>query len=453
MSSSHSSRKFSVDFARGAGVVRPVNGVNLGPLSRHGTYDFSEYHRKLRIPLTRLHDCPYAVAETVDIHHIFPDFRADADDPSNYRFARTDAYIQSILDVGSQIVYRLGETIDHFRVKPFIDPPAEADKWATICVNIIRHYNDGWANGFHHGIRFWEIWNEPMNPPCWSGTWEQFLDLYETAATRIKAHDPSLQVGGAALAGDEPYWELRHDFVRQCARRGCPLDFLSWHIYTDQPAEILRRVRHVRELLDESGLAATASHLNEWNYLAENSWAVQLSGDPRIRRHSFQDMLGGAPGAAFTASVLMLLQDAPIDEANYYWAREGGWGLFDDYGAPRKNYYAMLAFAKLLELGGRVASEGSDAEYGLAICAAADDEQTSAAVLLSNQLCEQREYELRLANLPWAGETTCVISIVDEDRDLQPLPDGKLSGEAPTVTISLPPASVALVQIERAGGA
>ncbi len=447
------SRRFSVDFARTIGKVRPLHGVNLGPISQHGALDLSEHHRRLKIPLTRLHDCPYAVSETVDIHHIFPDFRADADDPSNYRFARTDAYIQSILDIGSQIVYRLGETIDHFRVKPFIKPPEDPDKWATICVNIIRHYNEGWADGFQHDIRFWEIWNEPMNPPCWSGTWEQFLTLYEVAAMKIKAHDPDLQVGGAALAGDDPYWRLRQSFIEQCARRKCPLDFFSWHIYTDQPGEVIRRAYHVRELLDAHGLSQTASHLNEWNYLAQNTWAVQLSGDPCTRRRAFEQMLGGAPGAAFTASVLMLLQDAPIDVANFYWAREGGWGLFDCYGAPRKNYYAMLAFAKLLTLSRRVAAEGEHAESGLAICAAMANDHSSAAVLLSNQRCEQSQYELVIENLPWSGQTDCVVSHVDECRDLEPVPVATRSGNPLTMPLLLPPASVCLVQLAPNGAA
>ena len=57
-------------------------------------------------------------------------------------------------------------------------PPADAAKWAAICVGIIRHYNEGWANGFHHGIRYWEIWNEPENRPAmWTGTDEDYLAL------------------------------------------------------------------------------------------------------------------------------------------------------------------------------------------------------------------------------------------------------------------------------------
>ena len=28
-------------------------------------------------------------------------------------------------------------------------------------MNVIKHYNSGWANGYHYNIKYWEIWNEP----------------------------------------------------------------------------------------------------------------------------------------------------------------------------------------------------------------------------------------------------------------------------------------------------
>ncbi len=38
----------------------------------------------------------------------------------------------------------------------------------------IRHDNESRAGGFHHAIRYWEMWNEPENRPAmWSGTGEQ----------------------------------------------------------------------------------------------------------------------------------------------------------------------------------------------------------------------------------------------------------------------------------------
>jgi hypothetical protein len=40
-------------------------------------------------------------------------------------------------------------------------PPRDHDHWADICINIIRHYNEGWANGFHLNLDYWHIWEEP----------------------------------------------------------------------------------------------------------------------------------------------------------------------------------------------------------------------------------------------------------------------------------------------------
>jgi hypothetical protein len=447
MSSTDSVKQFSIDFKQTCGEVRPLNGVNLGPLSMHGLLDFTPQHKRLQIPLTRLHDCPYAVAETVDIHHIFRHFDADPEDPAAYEFARTDAYVQSILDTGSQIVYRLGESIDHFRAKPYIVPPADPQKWARVCVNIIRHYNEGWANGFRHDIRYWEIWNEPHNPPCWSGTTEQYYQLYEIASKAIKAHAPSLKVGGPAMEGDEPYWSKRFDFIQYCVENQCPLDFFSWHIYTARPDEIVRRAHHVRELLDENGLTETESHLNEWNYLTGDSWGELLNGDPKIRGRSFET-LEGAVGAAFTASVLIFMQDLPLDAANYYWAREGWWGLFDTYGRPTKNYYAMLAFAELRGFPIRVASQGNVPAEGVGICAAISPEQNTAAVLLTNMKCPQEQFEVELNHLPWSGAVICQPYLVNDTHELAAQPPISLTAGQKKVRLSLPPATVCLLKIK-----
>ena len=41
------------------------------------------------------------------------------------------------------------------------------------------HYNQGWANGFHDNIRYWEFWNEADLSIFWTETPEQFYRLYE----------------------------------------------------------------------------------------------------------------------------------------------------------------------------------------------------------------------------------------------------------------------------------
>src|SRR5512142_948359 len=105
--------EITVDFSRTNGTFRPLHGVNLGPLCYRGTVDLSVYHRQLGIPLTRLHDVTWVNAEAVDIHCVFPDFRNDPARADSYQFAPTDDYIQAITNVGSKVVYRLGESIEH----------------------------------------------------------------------------------------------------------------------------------------------------------------------------------------------------------------------------------------------------------------------------------------------------------------------------------------------------
>ena len=77
----------------------------------------------------------------MDINTIFPLFLADPDDPRNYLFEKTDDYLAPIIKNKSDIVYRLGQSIEHFS-NYYINPPKDYEKWAKICINIIRHYNE-----------------------------------------------------------------------------------------------------------------------------------------------------------------------------------------------------------------------------------------------------------------------------------------------------------------------
>ena len=66
--------------------------------------------------------------------------------------------------------YRLGESIEHTRTKRFVHPPGDMEHWAEICLGTIRHYTEGWANGFDFQIPYWEIWNGlRIGPRCGAG--------------------------------------------------------------------------------------------------------------------------------------------------------------------------------------------------------------------------------------------------------------------------------------------
>ena len=227
----------NVDFSKNIGKIKPMHGVNSGPRTKVFTYNASDIFEEIGVPTCRLHDVeyPYGSGEFVDVHCIFKNFDADENDPASYDFGLTDHYIKACLDVGADVRYRLGESIEHAPVKRYIHPPKDFSKWARICEHIIRHYNEGWADGFEWNITYWEIWNEPdldanrEVKKTWSGTVEQFYDFYETAAKHLKTCFPKLKIGGPAIAGNAAWAD---SFLKAMSERDVPLDFFSWHKYS-----------------------------------------------------------------------------------------------------------------------------------------------------------------------------------------------------------------------------
>jgi hypothetical protein len=444
----------ALDFSRTNGVIRPLHGVNLGPLCYRGMVDLSAYHRALKLPLTRLHDVVWVNYEAVDVSTIFRDFRNDPTEAASYDFAATDDYVRAVIDAGSPVLYRLGESIEHTPRKYRVNPPANFQKWAEVCCGIIRHYNEGWAAGPHHGIRYWEIWNEPENQPAmWTGTDEQFFELYEVTAKAIKQRWPTLKVGGPSLGDTGEIKDGRFTpgdfmvrFLRHCRERKVPLDFFSWHRYAGTPYEAAPRAKAIRAVLDAHGFTATESHFNEWNYLPNEDWRPMLREGQGALREQWSTEMGGPRSAAFAAWTLISLQDAPLDMANYYTAEIQAFGMFTIHGTPRKNFHAFRAFSRLLETPCRVASAACH-PGGLAVCAGLDPARQRASILLSNFELSGNQVDLVLAGLPWECPTLFEVLILDAEHDLDTVRKGRLTKQLRMSFPEMTRPAVALIQL------
>ncbi|HOW64939.1 MAG TPA: hypothetical protein P5186_20135 [Candidatus Paceibacterota bacterium] len=444
-----------VDFSQVRGTIRPLHGVNMGPLCYRGTVDLSDYHRELGVPLTRLHDVVWVNYDAVDISTVFREFRNDPTQPDSYTFGPTDDYLASIVNVGSSMVYRLGESIEHTPRKHRVHPPKDPAKWAEICCGIIRHYNEGWAEGFRHDIRYWEIWNEPENQPAmWTGTDGQYFELYEVTARAIKARWPDLKVGGPSLGNTGEFTDgvfkassFLLSFLKHCQTRQVPLDFFSWHRYSQDPSDYGRRARALRELLDAHGFSRTESHCNEWNYLPREDWRPMLREGQGLMREQWSAELGGPRGAAFAAWVLMSIQDAPVNAANFYTGEIQAFGLFNLNGVPRKTYYAFKAFRRLLDTPRRV--ETPSCEPGqVAVCAGLNSDNTEGAVLLSNFDTAGAPTHLILRKTPWSFPTCYRLYLLDGEHDLQLVRQGILEKDGRLSLAELRSPSVLLLQLK-----
>lgn len=339
------------DMADHYGDFKPMNAVNNGPTHKRHANDQKRSNldtfTAARIPYVRNHDAAfcnnYGSEHTVDISAIFPNFDADPYDESSYDFACTDEYIQVTRLTGAETFYRLGQKIEHYIKKYGTLPPKDFKRWAVICEHVIRHYNEGWANGFHFNMKYWEIWNEPdldddesPNKRTWGGTRAQFFDLFEITAKHLKNCFSDLKIGGPALAGRMDWAE---DFLREMNRRNVPLDFFSWHIYTTEPEMIVKRADAVKKMLIENGYENTESILNEWNYV--EGWE-----DEYIRSI---EAITGIKGAAFSMACMSLGQRSSIDMLMYYDARPCVFnGLFDFYTLrPLRGYYPFMWYGMM----------------------------------------------------------------------------------------------------------
>ena len=396
-----------VDFTEPVGRIKPLHGVNNAPMripEGSTQWEFKE----AGIPFMRTHDTAgmWGGGHYVDIPNVFPDFDADENDPASYDFAFTDAYLKKIVAAGTRIYYRLGVTIEnYYKIKAYNSrPPKDFAKWARICEHVVRHYTEGWADGYRWDVAYWEIWNEPENPPMWQGTREQFFELYRVTANHLKKCFPGIKVGGYGCCGfyalDGEGWQ-KSDFQKSflkwfedfCAyvtdeKTKAPLDFYSWHIYLlDSPRRIATHADYVRRTLDAAGLAATEIHLNEWNYVG-----------PKWDDYEGMRM---ARGAACVGEAFCVMQGAPVDVSCYYDAlpTRTYCGLFNLVGKDLRTttYFAFPMWNTLYSLGTAVRCGASETN-GFAVVAAADGAR-KAAFLVNNTA------EPRMVNLSLKGAT------------------------------------------------
>ena len=447
----------TVDFGEKTGkILKPVNGISNGPICN--SMDMSSDYAELGIPYVRLHDTEGNLSRTmVDISRIFSNFDADEEDPENYLFHHTDELLLAIHKLGAGTIYRLGESIDHSIYKRYARAPKDFDKWARICRNIIRHYNEGWANGFQLGIEFWEIWNETdllredrAVDPMWSESDPYaYFDLYIITSKLLKKEFPEIKIGGYAAA--ELISPKRYDyfiaFLDKIKTENAPLDFFSWHSYTENMERIPKNANIVRGELDKRGFNKTISILDEWNcVIIESSpvsfWSVWLKSDIESRklRKEGHDNQKNMIGASFVAAQFIIMNDLPIEIAAYYDGQPFmNWcGLWDSFGIPQKTFYTFKAYGELYKSNReRVLVDGStDGIFSIA---------NKSMVMLAN-FRGGGDYELVLKNPPEGCKKT-EIYILDDNSDLALLRSEELKGETTPVKLQLGKHTVILIKL------
>ena len=312
--------EISLNPAAPCGVIRNILGMNNSPRINSAAREASEIalFKQINPGRTRYHDPSlenpgYAL---VNISQIFPLFHADENDPRNYNFKATDYYLKLAASCGTELEIRLGEDIEHSREHYKVLPPPDPEKWARICLNIIRHYNEGWADGMHLGIRYWCVWEEPDNEKLFAGPYEKYLELYSTVAKAIKKEFPELKVGGPNTMGGLP-WSTE-PFFQHCRDTGTPVDFAEFTTYLRDPEVFLNQCAVFEDIVRKYGFTDAELCVSEFHYGPLN-WDMTLPG--------VIDTFTKAESAAYTNYLYTKLLDTSYSMAFYYSWACAMWGV------------------------------------------------------------------------------------------------------------------------------
>ena len=429
-----------VDFDTVIDEIRPVH--NIGRMPEY-VLD-SEINRcftEANMTACRTHDI-----NVTDIHNIFPDFSADVYDENAYHFGESDKVLAAIVDTGMEPFFRLGISYSNAeKDHALLLPPTDYTKWAQICEHIILHYNEGWADGFHYNIEYWEIWNEPdggkyeeiseteyeTENVFWHGTPEQFYRLYDVAATYLKEKFPELKIGGYGSCGfyaltktnnvksgapayNKYFVEFFQGFMGYIKEHQPPMDFFTWHSYTTTEVNT-RWIKYVNENLEKAGYGDAEVICDEWNY-------NPTENDKIDRRYG-----------ANQTSMLCMFQNEGLDSAFYYCGIATGAlhaGMFLKGGTPSTAYYGFWAFGQLYKLGSQVKIRGGIRKDMYAVAAKGKDGE--AAMLIAN-VSEKKDRRLYIDAGAYTVDTCMTVNENCEWVEI-PLPEKLESGSMLYIT-------------------
>ena len=121
-----------------------------------------------------------------------------------------------------------------FFYKGNITQPKDLKQWAELIRVFAEHLVQRYGIA---EVKQWdfEVWNEANLPFFWTGTKEEYLQLYKAASEAIKSVDPTLRVGGPSTA--RAAWIP--DLLDFCASEHVAIDFVTTHVYPDDPQDIV----------------------------------------------------------------------------------------------------------------------------------------------------------------------------------------------------------------------
>ncbi len=218
-----------------------------------------------------------------------------ADDPLNYDFTYVDALLGGLVAQGvepflcfdympftlaaEQDPANLNNANVHSPGTPYstlsfsngirTSPPSDNAVYARVVRNAMRHARGLFAGTTDFGVEWFEVGNEPdledasggALPYFWTGTEQQFYDMYSAVAAEVDA-DPlltgqvQLGAGSFAFIPSMTGTVFLQAFLTRVAAGSPRIDYFSIHSYGDRPEDHLAKFMLMQAFTAAAGLGA-----------------------------------------------------------------------------------------------------------------------------------------------------------------------------------------------------
>ena len=253
-----------------------------------------------------------------------------------------------------------------FAYEAVISPPRDLSRWGDLVADLAAHLVERY--GREEVVENWsfEVWNEANLEVFWSGTPEQFWQLYDVTAAAVRSVDDRIRVGGPSTAAAG--WV--EEQLAHAGRSGAALDFVSTHTYGAAPLDLRGQLaRHGRQ---DAELWWTEWGVTPTHFAAVND-SVQSGA---FLLHGMRSALG-----SIQALSCWVVSDHFEELGRPPSLLHGGFGLRTVGDLPKPRFHALAALGRL---GGRrlsVEAQGDGAD-SLVESVAARAQDGSVQVLL-----------------------------------------------------------------------
>ncbi len=223
-----------------------------------------------------------------------------------FDWSRLDPYMDALARTDAKVVAAI--TIKPKALYPNIDQsiwrPNDVEQWQRVIAALVKRYSIDKPIVTH-----WEIGNETDigengGCPYLIKDVADYAEYYAMTIKPILATFPGAKVGGAAVANAGS--DYLPKFIELCRQRQLRLDFISWHLYSDNPDAHAGLVARYRKLLESFPGQRPEMLVTEWSKSFDRVSVEDLAFEPRR--------------AAITAACLLAYIDAKVDWTFYYHA-------------------------------------------------------------------------------------------------------------------------------------